>query len=461
MTTTRFERLRKKRHLKTIDIAAEANLSRQHVSRIRLGLTQPSRHVIAALVSALRRLTLEPIEAEDVFELTVEESGAWRTNRGLVLDRRGEARDAAAAFMRTRLRSTPPTTWPELLARTPEMRTESLACVLVLESRRTTSHDPAGAAALAEMAGGIAADLAPTSDPFIAHLHGCALLAYGNALRHLGRYADALATLESAEMPLSLHVTSANELAQVGYARAIVLWKRGDFAVALAEERRAAMLFSLLGDHRRLARTQLLEGGILFERGDAAEAKVMFLRAIELLKETADRSALASAWLSLGAAEGQLGNAAEAKVWIKKAADAFRRLGVVSEQARATWTLGYVLGMHGSIPRGLALLREARGSYEHLRMPLEAGFVALDLAEVLLHDPSGAREAAEVVRAALVAFQRADVSKSATKALAYLQEAAVIHAATAGLVDTVRRYVRELKHHPDAVFALGGTVSPP
>src|SRR3954468_24849142 len=109
--TTRFERLRKKRRLKTIDIAAEANLSRQHVSRIRLGLTQPRRHVIAALVSALRRLTLEPIVAEDVFELTVEESGAWRTRRGNVLDRRGDARDAAVAFLRMHLRSAPPATW--------------------------------------------------------------------------------------------------------------------------------------------------------------------------------------------------------------------------------------------------------------------------------------------------------------------------------------------------------------
>jgi transcriptional regulator with XRE-family HTH domain len=152
MTTTRFERLRKKRRLKTIDIAAEANLSRQHVSRIRLGLTQPRRHIIAALVSALRRLTLEPIEADDVFELTVEESGVWRESRGSVLDRRGEARDAAAAFMRIHLRSTPPVTWPTLLARTPEMRTESLACVLVLESRHTVSKDPTGAAALAETA---------------------------------------------------------------------------------------------------------------------------------------------------------------------------------------------------------------------------------------------------------------------------------------------------------------------
>jgi len=341
------------------------------------------------------------------------------------------------------------------------MRTESLACVLVLESRRTVSKDPAGAAALAETAAGIAAGLAPTTDPFIPHLHGCALLAHGNALRHLGRYAEALTAFEGAEVPLSLDVTSANELAQVGYARSIVLWKRGDFTVALAEERRAAMLFSLLGDNRRLARTQLLEGGILFERADAAQAKVMFFRAIDLLKEAADRSALASAWLSLGAAEGQLGNTSEAKVWIKKAADAFRRLGIASEQARATWTLGYVLGMHGSPSRGLAFLREARRSYEHLHMPLEAGFVAVDLAEVLLLDPSGAHEAAEVVRAAYTAFQRADVSKSAAKALAYLQDAAVIQAATPALVDNVRRYLRELKHHPDAPFAPDGTVSPP
>jgi tetratricopeptide (TPR) repeat protein/transcriptional regulator with XRE-family HTH domain len=460
MTTTRFERLRKKLRLKTIDIAAEANLSRQHVSRVRLGLTQPRRHVIAALVSALRRLTLEPIEADDVFELTVEESGVWRKNRGVVLDRRGEARDAAAAFVRTHLRSAPPVTWPALLARMPEMKTESLACVLVLESRRTVPKDPVGAATLAETAAIITAELEPKTDPFIAHIHGCALLAHGNALRHLGRYAEALKTLDGAESPLSLHVASANELAQVWYARAIVLWKRGDFDASLAEERRSAMVFSLLGDHRRLARAQLLEGGILFERGDAAGAKVLFFRAKELLKEAADRGALASAWLNLGAAEGQLGNAVEARVWIKKAADAFRRLGIASEQVRAGWTLGYVLGMHGSQARGAALLRDAQRSYEQLKMPLEAGFVALDLAEVLLRDPSGAREAAEVCGVALSAFQRGNVSKSAAKALAYLQEAAAVHSATAGLVASVRSFLKELKHNSAAVFTANGTVSP-
>jgi tetratricopeptide (TPR) repeat protein len=287
------------------------------------------------------------------------------------------------------------------------------------------------------------------------------LLAHGNALRHLGRYAEALRSFDRAEAPLSLHVASANELAQVWYARAIVLWKRGDFDAALAEERRAAMLFSLLGDHRRLARTHLLEGGILFERGDAASSKVLFLRAIELLKEAADRGALASAWLNLGAAEGQLGNAVEAQVWIKKASDAFRRLGIESERVRATWTLGYVLGMHDSKPRGVALLGEAWRLYEHLNMPLEAGFVALDLAEVLLQDPSEPREAADVCRAALAAFQRGDVSKSAAKALAYLQKAAIEHAATTGLVDTVRRYLRDLKHNPAALFTPDETGPPP
>jgi hypothetical protein len=78
---TRLEIFRLSRDITAEDLNAECSYSRQHILRVRMGRAEPSRDCIAALLSAMRRLSLEDIRAEDIIELTTEDSGPWRRRR--------------------------------------------------------------------------------------------------------------------------------------------------------------------------------------------------------------------------------------------------------------------------------------------------------------------------------------------------------------------------------------------
>ncbi|HEX7149913.1 MAG TPA: helix-turn-helix transcriptional regulator [Thermoanaerobaculia bacterium] len=71
--TTRLETFLKLRGIKPAHLARESGYSRQHLLRIRMGRMEPTRRCIAAIVSACRRLTREPVRAADLFDLEGDE----------------------------------------------------------------------------------------------------------------------------------------------------------------------------------------------------------------------------------------------------------------------------------------------------------------------------------------------------------------------------------------------------
>ena len=70
---TRLERFLKSRGIKPAHLARESGYSRQHLLRIRMGRMEPTRRCIAAIASACRRLSGEPVRATDLFDLEGEE----------------------------------------------------------------------------------------------------------------------------------------------------------------------------------------------------------------------------------------------------------------------------------------------------------------------------------------------------------------------------------------------------
>ena len=66
---TRLERYLRLKGIKPAHLARESGYSRQHLLRIRMGRMEPTRRCIAAIVAACRRLSREPVRADDLFEL--------------------------------------------------------------------------------------------------------------------------------------------------------------------------------------------------------------------------------------------------------------------------------------------------------------------------------------------------------------------------------------------------------
>jgi len=69
---TKLEAFIKARKLKPLRIAFEADYSRQHLLRIRMGKMEPTRKCIKAITAAIRKLTGEPVTASDLFDLDEE-----------------------------------------------------------------------------------------------------------------------------------------------------------------------------------------------------------------------------------------------------------------------------------------------------------------------------------------------------------------------------------------------------
>lgn len=446
---TPLERFLRAKKIKPVVLARETGIARQHLAKIRRGSMEPRRDTIAAIVSALRRLTLEQVSAHDVFALTLESGPHHAAEASPVAEHQASA--AAVTFARKYFTGASDARWMAHLDARPEMTTATLVATLVLEARQDMDADVGRAAALAHFAAEVCARL-PRDDARVTHLRGCAVVQYANALRHLGSYGDALAALDRAEADLSRSLTSANDLAQASYVRATVHWKQGKFDDATVAAGRAAVLFELLGDVRRLAYTRVLEASIAFEAGDAANARRLLLLVIPILTRLEDYRGLAAAWLSLGTAEGQLGNVTAAKRWLTKAGDAFQRLRVEPEMVRARWSLAYFTAIHEDREAGLKALRQAQRDFEDRRMPMEAGFVGLDLAEVLLLPPAVVAAATAVCTKLLALFRAGDVPRSAEKALALLCEATAIGRATPEFVRSVRTFMHVAERDAAATF---------
>jgi len=449
---SRLSRFLRSRSISVAALAREAGVARQHVWKIVSAKAEPGRRIIAALVSAARRLTLDQsIMGEDLFELTAEDSGTWLEKRGRMLEERIATDEAARLFVSRNCVRTSDGAWLAALDERPELVNESLLRVLVLEAREAVDRDATRAAALARLAIRVAA-VPAISSPSATYLRGCARVELGNALRHLGEYAEALGVFEAAESDLDRDVMSAHALARCWYAGAAVFWKRGDLVAASRHARRARILFALLGDPERTAHVDILKAGIAFESGNAGEARDILTGVLKPLAASENMRSLASAWLSLGTAEGQLGNMAAAKVWFGKAAKAFNEKRVKPELARVWWSFGYYTALQEDRGKGLDRMRMARQQFEELKMRAEAGFVSLDIAEVLLIAPPRAREAAAVCRDAYALFRQTDIPRAAAKALTYLQDAAEKEHANAALVRSVRSYLTRLEREPTAVF---------
>ena len=73
---TRLEVFRVSRGISVTDLINESGISPQHLFRIRRGMVQPGRDMIAAVTSALRRISLENVRPEDV----ILQSSAGATN---------------------------------------------------------------------------------------------------------------------------------------------------------------------------------------------------------------------------------------------------------------------------------------------------------------------------------------------------------------------------------------------
>jgi len=365
----------------------------------------------------------------------------------MALSARAAEEDAAADRLVARLSADDVGTWARACAE-PEERTAGLVRRLIREARDRYERVPLDAMTILDLAVEISEALLPRAF----HLEGELWKERGNALRHLGRYPDALRALDKADHAYGLRPATTFERAFVLWARATVYWamKRFDDARALAS--RAEETFLEYGDDVDAARVQLLEGGIRFDEGDIAGARAVFDGARPIIEQFEDEETLARLLANLCTCDVRLGDVARGRAYGAQAAALFAKLGMDTEALRLFWSVAEALVATGANDEVLGQLQETAARFERLGMLGVAADVSLDTLRFLLAD--GKHEEAARLAASLAArFRNENDDVGAAHAFAYFQEAALALRATPALVDYVRFYLTARADGEDVSFA--------
>lgn len=261
-----------------------------------------------------------------------------------------------------------------------------------------------------------------------------------NALRHLGRYDDALRAAETAEAFYSSLSAGHFDVAQAQLARAGTLFKMTRFAEVLDVLAVANATLREFGDSVPLAKAIMLEASILIDRGDVEEARRQWRTVLPMLERLGASVERARVLANLAECNLRLGNLDDAMNDATLAIERYTELGMDAEATRSRWTIGMVHLARGESAEGLRVLRESAVDFESREMAADAGFVKLDVCEELLRRGEW-DEAAEIARALVLLFTEARVTLASVTALESLRRAVENREATPDFVRSVRESV--------------------
>jgi tetratricopeptide (TPR) repeat protein len=409
---TRLELFLRRERLKPLHVADRAKYSRQHFLRLRLGEEMPTERSVDAITEACAAESGKPVTREDLFE-RADLLGGKTMKLSAV-----HAPDLAV--LDQLLEGVTPDTWAETVLAS-GIRSETAAAHLLRAGLNVLDVAPEAAAEVLRATMLLSAALDASPPELVASLSANALKGRANALRHLGRFDDALADLTLAGRLFATATYCAAETAQVEFTRAGVLFKRERWREALVAARTARTHFHAHGDRRRAAHAEIVEAGILFEQGETAGAAAIFHRLRPTFQALRDRHALALVWMNLAACAIRLGSEPEARTWLNRAGRAFRQSGNTTEFLRTRWSMGSYLARFRTPALGLRLLRRVERAFHHLGMDADSACVGLDVLELLIDIGAPNSELGAQAERVVTAFIASGMAVSMATALDHLR----------------------------------------
>ena len=396
------------------------------------------RTVLEELRALESALALEP-----VWEPSIEDIDAPPALRALadLLD----AEDAEAEELLAPLLGSPASFRRANVAATQKLRTVGVARRLCAESRRLRERQPMHALAVADAAIAIGDQLTAERYPetLVDELRGDAWLERANALRYLGRHAEAFDALDIATRAYARSPVAVFSNAVVDYTRAVVALETGQLADALRGARRSARIFRQFGEDGRYVNAKSVEAAVLFDQSRYREARELFESLLPIAKQLGEAATLAGLYGNIANCELRLQHLESAGVYFERALSLYEALGLETERIRARWNIGCLRIARGELADGLGQLREAKREFERIGARSDAALVTLDIAEALLAtgDRLAAEEAARLCAALVEGFAAFGATDNALTALAFLREAFESGSATPILVRRVRDYL--------------------
>ena len=347
-----------------------------------------------------------------------------------------------------------PTTsdWKEITSHE-RFRTAAVAVRLIAEAHSICDKTPLEGLKFADGAIAIAEGLPNESlgAQTACDLRGTAWRERANALRLLGRFAEALESLTRAESWYERSPSDGLGRCIVKYIRATVLYEQGRLveAAALAEDVEAA--YTRRGDEERRMNALYLRACIRFESYDLESARDLFSRVLSYGETTRDELWIARAAAALGNCEIERGNLELASGHFHRALAIFREARQSAECIRAEWGIACVFLRGGNHEEAIRRLGAVSTAFEDAGMVTDGALAGLDLADALLA-AGRADQIVDLTSRLFRVFANAGMLTGALTAMSYLREAAHRSTLTPAAVQLVRTFLRRAQRDPDFLF---------
>jgi tetratricopeptide (TPR) repeat protein len=210
-------------------------------------------------------------------------------------------------------------------------------------------------------------------------------------------------------------------------------------------------IYDQIGETHLAGRALISHGNGLFYDGNLKGAASMLRRGLKLLEPDGDAQLLAAgrqALLYTLAASGEY----------KEAAEVLLRSGLREalpeplNHLKVRWLEARIYSGLGKRSRAEAAFREIHDGFTELEAEYEAALVRLELAGVLLDEPSRFEEIERLAGEAYETFKSLKIGQEALRAVRYLQEACLGRQATASLVREVVHFLERFEARPHLRF---------
>jgi tetratricopeptide (TPR) repeat protein len=325
--------------------------------------------------------------------------------------------------------------------------TESRLLEMMRQSHEALFSNPPEALAIAES---ILEELAPAERSEDAdHLTVLGMREKANALFRLGRFDEAIATVDEASGLAAGLPVSEYELAVLGYIRAAVDAERGNYPDALAGATSAMATLAMYGDDDRALSARILLAIVHFDSGNHEAALEAHDEILGMHGDELSPLTLATLHQNRGGCLVALGRFDEAEKPLRAAEQFYSSGGMHVESARVLWTRGLAAARANRPVESAVLLRKVAAAFDSLEMNYEAAAARLDLVEQFVASAQFA-DVARLAREIAEVFARVDARTRLAEALELLRDAS-----TCEDVSTVIRAVESVRDELPAGHPLG------
>jgi tetratricopeptide (TPR) repeat protein len=369
------------------------------------------------------------------------------------LDRAGRRGARVAAQLATL--DFPPVT-AELAARlTPHALSLPVAVALIRKAHDCTGREPRKALSLSQLAASIASEAkSPLAFPFASYaIEGQAWMRHAAALYQLGRFHDAKDAAEKADcFYAAAHPVTLRDAATLDLIRGKILHALGEEETALVlVDLSAKVILNVFNEPDKYVEAMAIYHALLMKSERYEQAAATWESIAALAREQGDSKLLAYILHNIGLTYLHARELGPAKECFHTAYAMFENLGLRAELPRVRGGIALALVQEGHYEAAIREMYKNRDAFLELGMEFDAATVMIRIVETRF-SAGDFDEIPAICGEVLRFFEDAGLPREATKAAAYMLEAARRRALRIDQIKAIELFVYELKLSPDTSF---------